>query len=343
MTETETVLPPRLPKPESLEAKFKLIATLPYDARVKRRHSVVYGFILDWFHSKYGNALASVRHVVTNINQRIRERDPRGKILFAGEVHGALTDLVSWGYLHQEKGSGRRASRYVPAWDLVCVQKSPNATENARSVLETPNTSVLETPNAKTVSVHESPNEDPSTPTRALDPGTEIDGQECAAPTAPTVSGLSPATAGTAQDEFEQLWRAYDYKKNKREARAAFRKMAPDATLFAAIVSAAFAWRQSWAAQGDSKAPRFRLDKWLEREEYDCDPPTGYQQKERKATAPNPPKASVGRPTPRVGEIVEADIVPDTYGKKLELVFEFKDKTTSKHAMYIEHQNSVVQ
>lgn len=283
--------PPRLPKPESLEAKFKLLALLPYDRRAGRKHSLVYGFILDWFHSKYGDALASVRHVLG----MIKERDPAGRGLYAGDVHSALSDLVAWGYLDQEKGSGRRASRYVPKWDLVCsVREIPNATDGAHSVRETPNASVREIPNATGASVRDSTNEDPSTVTRPQDGVTEIDGHYCAAPTAPPVSGLAAATAGTAQEglePFEQLWRAYDYKKNKREARAAFKKLAPDDALLSTMIAAATAWRASWAAQGDSAAPRYRLDKWLEREEYECDPPTGYKGKERKTKASEKPAA----------------------------------------------------
>jgi hypothetical protein len=106
-----------IPKPESLEAKFRLMTVLPYDKRAKRKHILVYGFILDWFHSKYGDALASVRHIVANL----KDRDPFEAGLYTGDVHSALTDLVAWGYLAQEKGSGRRASRYVPVWEKPVV------------------------------------------------------------------------------------------------------------------------------------------------------------------------------------------------------------------------------
>ncbi|OKP79288.1 hypothetical protein BTE77_08265 [Ensifer adhaerens] len=82
---------PRLPKPESLEAKFKMMTLLPYDKRAKRKHCLVFDFICDWFHSDYGNALASVRHIVA----AIKERDPAGIGLYTGDVHSALADLVS--------------------------------------------------------------------------------------------------------------------------------------------------------------------------------------------------------------------------------------------------------
>ncbi|MER8921703.1 hypothetical protein [Mesorhizobium sp. M0802] len=266
MTNIENATSPRLPKPESLEAKFKLLTSLPYDKRATRKHSLVFGFILDWYHSKYGNALASVRHVVATI----KERDPSGKGLYAGDVHGALTDLVSWGYLHQEKGSGRRASRYVPVWDLVCsVQKSPNANH---SVLNSPNADVRESPNATINSVRVSMNEDPSTLTRSLDPGTGKDEHDdCTAPLAPPLAGLSAAAAGPAQ-AFEKLYRAYGVRKNKAVAEAEFKKL--DLPI-ADLVASANVWK---AAAGDD-VTRMYLDRWLREGRFDEDPPTKYEPK----------------------------------------------------------------
>jgi hypothetical protein len=117
------------------------MTVLPYDKRAKRKHILVYGFILDWFHSKYGDALASVRHIVANL----KDRDPFEAGLYTGDVHSALTDLVAWGYLAQEKGSGRRASRYVPVWEKArSVHKTPNATDEHLSVRENQNTCVRE-------------------------------------------------------------------------------------------------------------------------------------------------------------------------------------------------------
>ncbi|WP_083213691.1 MULTISPECIES: hypothetical protein, partial [unclassified Ensifer] len=116
-------------------------------------------------------------------------------------------------------------------------------------------------------------------PTRAE---SQIDRHEFAAPGAPPLAGLSAATAGPAKGGFEELWRGYDYRQKKKEAKAAYDKLAPDADLHARIVAAAIAWQQSWAAQGKQDAPRFTLAKWLEREEYECDP-AAYKPKERTA------------------------------------------------------------
>lgn len=273
------------PKPGSLEAKFKLLQLLPYDPRAKRKHSLVYGFILDWYHSKYGDALASVRHVV----KTIKERDPAGKGLFTGDVHSALTDLVSWGYLLQEKGSGRKASRYVPIWEKVSsVHKIPNATEDKISVLETPNASVLETPNATEHSVHKIPNKDPSTPTRVQDPETGVDMIACVSP----VAGLAAAPANTRGEDsaFHKLWLAYGVKKSLAEAEAEFGKRTWD---MEALIAAATAWREAWKAQGNPDAPRKRLHVWLRDRHYMEDPPSAYVKKER---APKPDKPAKKKP-----------------------------------------------
>jgi hypothetical protein len=94
--------PPKLPAPESLEAKLKLLALLPYDQRARRRHCLVFGSILNWFHSKYGDALANVRHVVDKMQER-RHLLPDGKGLSRTLTHQALDDLVARNFLTKTK------------------------------------------------------------------------------------------------------------------------------------------------------------------------------------------------------------------------------------------------
>lgn len=280
----------RLPKPESLEAKFKLLMLLLYDRRARRRHALAFAFLLDWFHSKYGDALVSISHIVATL----KERDPAGKGLYAGDVHGALKDLVAWDFLQEkEKGKGRRASRYVPNWSLVCsVRQSPNTTEGDRSVLDSPNANVRESPNATRDSVRGSPKEDPSTPTRLRDPGTGMDGHiDCAAPVAPPpTSGLSAAAAaGPAQDPFEELYSTYGVRRAKAAARAAYEKLKPSAELHAKMIESAKAWR---AGAGEIKG-RMYLARWIKFEHYDENPPeVTYEPKERKPAKKAKPKSS---------------------------------------------------
>lgn len=268
----------KAPKAESLEAKFKLMTDLPYDKRVKRKHVLVYGFILDWYHSKYGNALASVRHIVAII----KERDPTGEGLYTGDVHSALTDLVSWKYLEQIKGSGRKASRYIPVWPTPSVLETPNAKTDDHSVRETPNICVREITNTKAISVLETPNKDPLTVTRLQ---TGLQNREIApsARSAPHAATLVEGGAAVPAGGFEELWQAYGYRRDKAAAKQAYKALKPDADLHTAIVESAKSWGEAWEAQGKVDAPRRTLAKWLTSECYDEDPPRGYRPKRKAA------------------------------------------------------------
>lgn len=109
---------------------------------------------------------------------------------------------------------------------------------------------------------------------------------DCAAPTAPPVPGaVAPAQSVTAQDGFENLWRAYGYRRAKAEARRVFEKFALRGEALDQAIRKAAAWREAWEKQGKADAPRFTLAKWLQREEFECDPPTGYQPKQPKSAA----------------------------------------------------------
>ncbi len=68
--------------------------------------------------------------------------------------------------------------------------------------------------------------------------------------------------------------------------RKAYVLLAPGGELHAIMVAAATEWRDTWAAQGKADAPRFSLAKWIEREEYECSPPTAYQPKQIKTDKP---------------------------------------------------------
>lgn len=291
--------PPRITKPESLEAKFALLCRLPYDPRARRKHALVFGFILDWYHSRYGDALASVRHVVG----KLQERDPAGKGLYIGEVHSALSDLVEWGYLAQEKGKGRRASRYVPNWSLLepSVHKIPNANDNDRSVLVSPNASVLETPNATAFSVLYSLNEDPLTPTRSLDPGTV-----CNEVSAPGMAPEGPAGAG----KFERVWIAYGKYGSKVASRKAFAAITnPDVDLIIARAS-------SWCASAKPGQKRMPLERWLTEEKYDeADRAVGTK------AAPSAPRTSKAKASerPAVQTITIFDATEMQNGQRKEL------------------------
>jgi hypothetical protein len=256
------------PQPGKPLTQFKLMLMLGYEPRVLRKHILVFGFIVDWWHQDYGNALASVRHIV----RLLKERDPHGRGLYMGDVHSALTDLVEWGWLRQEKGSGRKASRYIPAWQrCASVLESPNANDGQISVLEFPNVGVLESPNATATSVLESTNEDPST-VPGLQTGVRVDGNEFkAAPVAPLAEGLAATAAVPALGAFEQFWSIWPRKHGKAAARVAFAKV-PD-ELHTAIVEAAGEWRDHYAEHGTDRKWIPEPANWLAKERWDEDLP----------------------------------------------------------------------
>lgn len=98
----------------------------------------------------------------------------------------------------------------------------------------------------------------------------------------PLADGLKATAAGGAEGGFEELYRVYGNRQKKAEAKAAYLKLDPSLELHEHMMDAARVWFASWAAQGKADAPRFTLAKWIEREEFDCDPPGQYKAKERK-------------------------------------------------------------
>lgn len=213
---------PHIPKPETLEAKFKLMTVLPFDDRIRRRHMVVFGFVVDWFHSKYGDALASVRHVA----EMLRARDPSGVGLSASYVHNSLRELVAWGYLRCEAGIGKRASRYVPNWDLVCTVRSVHPVVDATSVHTGVDTDVHPGMDASGPSVHPVPNEDPST--RPGHQTRELVGWDMfdAPASPPPPDGLGATGAGGASgDGFDSFWIIWPRKHGKKKAEAEWKRL----------------------------------------------------------------------------------------------------------------------
>lgn len=302
----------RLPKPESLEAKLMLLCRLPYDRRAKRKHILVFGFILDWYHDKYGNALASVRH----ITDTLKERDPAGRGLYQGDVHAALTDLVAWGYLDQIKGAGRQASRYVPAWNLVCVRETPNTNGDEPSVRENTNTSVRENTNTTVDSVRETPNEDPLTGP-GQQTGSHVMGNMFeAAPWAPLAVGSSATAADTASGGFESFWKVWPRKHGIRKARAEWAKLSGDP---ATIIEAASAWAAHYKEHSTDKKWIPEPANWLAGERWLEDLPIihgdakGAAIAKAKANAPAKPKAEPANSNGRTMRIVSTDSIGDPF------------------------------
>jgi hypothetical protein len=317
------------------------------DKRASYKHMALIEFHWGWANEKYDwTSLASVRRM----HSVLTERNPLGQPgMTTRHINSGNRELCEWGWLFElDKGSGRNASRFLPNYTVFEIAATGNfskflngeisfsvshaGTRNGYEILRIPygdTDACTYEVNANRFSVSPVGNKDSLTETGLQAGSTERD-IECAAPTAPPpVSGLSAATAAeTAQDEakatataktgFDELWAAYGHNRGKPEARRAYAKLAPDADLHAEMVVAAGKWRETWAAQDKPDAPRFTLAKWIEREEYECEPPSAYQAKERKA---KPAAANGDRPSAKVGgkltgqlRVLEAEYIGSPFG-----------------------------
>lgn len=252
-------------KLDSLDNKFRLATVAPLDRRMKRKHLAVYGFLLDWYHRKYGDALASVRHIA----EKLKERDPAGLGLYIGDIHAALKDLEAWGYITATVGTGRQASRYVPVWAPAhSVRENHNTTAADGSVRGNHNTSVRETPNTTASSVREMTNEDPLT-----GPGhkTEVrlSGdlfEDAAAPPPPDGLGATGAVPSSG-DEFDDFWQIWPRKHGRLKTKAEWAKIVRDPE---EIIEAAQLWAAHYARLGTETrwipepANWLRDERWME-------------------------------------------------------------------------------
>ena len=180
-----------------------------------------------------------------------------------GDVHSALTELVAWGYLSQEKGSGRRASRYIPVWSFFdSVQKTPNATDDEISVLETPN--------ANACSVQDSPNKDPSTGPGLQTRG-HVDGNIISDPAMPPLPvGLAATDAVRAEGgRFGEFWKIWPRKHGKKKAEAEWKRLDPDADMTSHIKVTARMWAEHYEKHAVEMKYIPEPANWLKLERYD--------------------------------------------------------------------------
>lgn len=350
---------------DSLEKKFRLMTMLPFDKRLKRRHWAVYGFMLDWYHRKYGDALASVRHIAATL----KERDPAGVGFYIGDVHSALTDLVAWGYLEQQKGTGRLASRYIPIWSKFdSVRETPNTSDDELAFGKSPNTDVRETPNTTADSVRETPNEDPLTGP-GLQTGGHVVGRNFeAAPTAPPRPGLDgrpgavAASGGGEGEDFSSFWSAWPRKHGKKKAETEWKRI--DASLRGAVVVAAGKWADHYSTHGVDMRWIPEPANWLKDERWDEDLPLihidakGAAIAKAKANAPAKPEPATTNEPPEpanenipdwmrgspklwpigrhYGEFIDGEVVKQGGDTEVLMTFRRDDGTILLHHFYTE-------
>ncbi|WOH55371.1 hypothetical protein [Bradyrhizobium sp. BWC-3-1] len=150
---------------------------------------------------------------------------------------------------------------------------------------------------------------------------------------------------GDTRPTFEAVWRAYDYAKGKKEARAAWAAL-PAEVDRTAVIKAAGAWQASWDAQGKPDAPRKHLATWLREERYDEDPPRGFKKVERAktktkagpttSTTAKPAKRAI-RTTATTARITSVDVVKTECATELRLEFTDGDGAVWDYIIPLEH------
>jgi hypothetical protein len=254
--------------------------------------------VIDRYYPKHGNGRASLRYLEratgssrSNITTSLRRL----------AYHGAIVMV--------RPGHGTRPSEFALNFDFtasVPVDVTSSGDFPSGTVEVTSSGHVDDTSSSASVPVDVT---ESYLPVPAYKAGVRIDRNDCGLAT-PGADGLAATSPATPQEEransqaedkptFVALWRAYDYAKGKKEARAAWDALPADVDR-AAVIAKAGEWRESWAAQGKPDAPRFTLARWLKDERYDEDAPKGFTKVERgkSATKAKPtakhPKLGIG-------------------------------------------------
>jgi len=235
-----------------------------------------------------------------------------------------------------EKGSGRRASRFLVNWGLLelaaagilpgSVTHRVNATahpphltptlphpiELVSSVPPAGNASVSQEVHATALSVHPIGHKDSTTPTRVLDAETgsrETPIPGAASPPPPT----TPRVGAVLPPGFEAAFSAYGYNHLRAKAKAAWAELQPDSETVTKVVEAAGIWQAAYVAEARPMRWRYQFHNWLRDEHYLEDGPIPHDPPKRsRATPVAAPSPSSDRArivaTAREGDEVRVDL-----------------------------------
>lgn len=288
----------RTAKPGDLLSQWWTLGAIAADRRTTGRHMKAGWVIINSYWQKHGNGRASLSYI-----QRATGMDRK-------TVIKACRELDEWGHAARATGVGSRPSEYVPRWVTTAsgVQTATTG-DDAPSGVQMTTGVVAESTLLDGASGVQMTTESYLPEPAYLPASGKVD-DDCAAPSAPPVAGLSAATAGTAQEglqrpAFEALWHTYAHAKGKKEAKAAWDAL-PAEVDRAAVIKAAAAWQASWAAQGKPDAPRKHLATWLREERYDEDAPKGFQKLERSKAKPKPAAKDSEKEAPDVGRKLDS-------------------------------------
>lgn len=226
--------------------------------------------IIDRYFAKHKNARASLSYLEQAT--RTDRKNIRDSVRRLTDHH------VFWVV---REGAGTRPTEY--GLNFAFGPSEGTATPSSSGGTATPSSEGTATPTS-------GPSEGTATPQTHLHdpvtkPGTCMNDDDCPVASPPATGGMAASPgAGQEEDQFEQLWKAYGFRRKKTEARAQFAKLVPQN--FEGLLAAATAWREAWEAQGKADAPRHHLHVWLRDERWDEEPPKAYTPNERQRPAP---------------------------------------------------------
>ncbi|MBP1848486.1 hypothetical protein J2046_006782 [Rhizobium petrolearium] len=256
-------------KTDGLLAQHHLLIEIIHTEWATRLDHKVAAVIIERYFGKFGNSRASLRYLAD------RTKATRPNIISSVRRlvwHGAFSII--------REGAGTRPTEYALNFNFSSGIVDDTSTSGIAD-----DTSCGIVDDTSTGSSGIAYDTQTSLTVTGLQAGLQERDIDCAPASPPDAVGLEAAAPDGAQGGFEELWKAYGYRQKKADAKSAYLKVAPDTELHSRMVASARAWQERWAAQGKADAPRFTLAKWIEREEYECDPPTAFKPKERKAAA----------------------------------------------------------
>ena len=320
-------------EPASLLSHWWTMGKMALDRRTKGRHLKVGWVIMERFMRAKGGGRASIRFIqqATGLSGRI--------------VVQACNELVEWDYCSRIVGVGTRPTECAPSWATVSPMYSAKSVEP--SVPQECNASASPMCNANDASASPMCSES-FLRNRLTKPDYGKEGEiDCAALPGNAGAASAPGVPEGGQEGFEALWLAYDFRKRRAEARAAYAKLNPNAATQARLLTAAVAWRKAWEAQDKPNAPRKYLYSWLAEECFEEDAPgkplASPTRKAKAATkskllkADNDNQHSSQSGWERV-QIVASKIVPlEDGGRKLMMLMRADDGGGASDTIILEH------
>lgn len=318
-------------KPDSLKFQWRIIGAVLRSAWATSLDKSIAFEIVDNYRKDHRNSRASLSYLV---NATGADRK---------SVIASTRRLVENGpFSVARQGSGTRPTEYDIDFDFVQDKLSSGA--DTTTSLHGSSSGVDTTTGGGADSTTSNPSSGVDTtesvlPYAAYKADIQVERNDPASPSAPHADGLKATAAGDAGGGFEELWKAYGHRQKKADAKAAYLKAAPDVDLHTRMVDAAKNWLSSWAAQGKDDAPRFTLARWIEREEYECDPPTAFKGKDK--TSPKPTSRKANQPATGTPATEKPDftVYPDqSAGGTIERVEDWTDPDDGSKSLAIYYQ-----